>query len=521
MTTRIEQASSSPSPGDGDAARTGFEAPSISLPKGGGDPRDRREVRRQPGHRHRLDVGADRHQPGPLGLRPAALAVLRLRRRQRSVRLRLEPLASRRSPARPTRACRSTATPRSRTSSSSPAPKTWCRSTGRTDGLGRTSGFSATRSGCDRGSLVVTKTNSTAIASAATARASRACSRASSAGPRSARQATSTGARSPRTTSSPSTASTRDSRIADPARRKPHLQLADLRDARRQGQRRPLPLQGGGRRSASISARRTSATAGRRTTSAARPTATSSASATATARRYSTTPGSRPRFLDTTRSTPDRQRRTGCSRWCSTTASTTPAAPTPDDARAHGPAAPDPFSTYRAGLRGPHLPPVPARADVPSLPGRADGVGTRLPRALHRLHLLATSQTPADVRNPVYTFLRAVTQTGYRRNDGGYDKRSLPPRRVRVHRARSCRTRCEEVDPREPGEPSRSAWTAAPTAGPTCTAKASPASSPSRPAPGSTSATSSPIPTAARRPGAREGAVRPARNSSPSSPTSR
>src|SRR3712207_9172156 len=34
---------------------------------------------------------------------------------------------------------------------------------------------------------------------------------------------------------------------------------------------------------------------------------------------------------------------------------------------------------------------------------------------------------PADVRNPVYTFLRSVTQTGYRRNNGGYDSRSLPP----------------------------------------------------------------------------------------------
>jgi hypothetical protein len=33
---------------------------------------------------------------------------------------------------------------------------------------------------------------------------------------------------------------------------------------------------------------------------------------------------------------------------------------------------------------------------------------------------------PADARNPVYTFLKAVTQTGYRRNNGGYDSRSLP-----------------------------------------------------------------------------------------------
>ena len=36
-------------------------------------------------------------------------------------------------------------------------------------------------------------------------------------------------------------------------------------------------------------------------------------------------------------------------------------------------------------------------------------------------------QDPGNARNPVYTFLRAVTQTGYRRNNGGYLKRSLPP----------------------------------------------------------------------------------------------
>lgn len=33
---------------------------------------------------------------------------------------------------------------------------------------------------------------------------------------------------------------------------------------------------------------------------------------------------------------------------------------------------------------------------------------------------------PADVRNLTYTFLQSVTQTGYRRNNGGYDQRSLP-----------------------------------------------------------------------------------------------
>jgi RHS repeat-associated protein len=36
-------------------------------------------------------------------------------------------------------------------------------------------------------------------------------------------------------------------------------------------------------------------------------------------------------------------------------------------------------------------------------------------------------QDPGDVRNAVYTFLRVVTQSGYRRHNGGYLKRSLPP----------------------------------------------------------------------------------------------
>jgi RHS repeat-associated protein len=36
-------------------------------------------------------------------------------------------------------------------------------------------------------------------------------------------------------------------------------------------------------------------------------------------------------------------------------------------------------------------------------------------------------QDPANARNPVYTFLQAITLTGYRRINGGYDKRSLPP----------------------------------------------------------------------------------------------
>ncbi len=33
---------------------------------------------------------------------------------------------------------------------------------------------------------------------------------------------------------------------------------------------------------------------------------------------------------------------------------------------------------------------------------------------------------PADPRNPIYSFLRRATQTGYRRNGAGYDRRSRP-----------------------------------------------------------------------------------------------
>jgi RHS repeat-associated protein len=36
-------------------------------------------------------------------------------------------------------------------------------------------------------------------------------------------------------------------------------------------------------------------------------------------------------------------------------------------------------------------------------------------------------QDPTSARNPIYSFLNEVSQTGYRRNMGGYERRSLPP----------------------------------------------------------------------------------------------
>ncbi|NOT09808.1 MAG: toxin [Gemmatimonadales bacterium] len=53
---------------------------------------------------------------------------------------------------------------------------------------------------------------------------------------------------------------------------------------------------------------------------------------------------------------------------------------------------------------------------------------------------------PADPRNPTYTFLRAVTHTGYRRKGAGYDKRSLPP--VEYHYSQpTIQDAVHEVDP--------------------------------------------------------------------------
>ena len=78
------------------AASDGSERGGVSVPAGLApegrrrDPRHRREVRRQPGHRHRLDDRADRHVAGPRRVRPAARARVRLRRGQRAVRPRLD-----------------------------------------------------------------------------------------------------------------------------------------------------------------------------------------------------------------------------------------------------------------------------------------------------------------------------------------------------------------------------------------------------------------------------------------------
>ncbi|MBA3242865.1 MAG: VCBS repeat-containing protein, partial [Acidobacteria bacterium] len=85
----------------------------------------------------------------------------------------------------------------------------------------------------------------------------------------------------------------------------------------------------------------------------------------------------------------------------------------------------DPFSSYRAGfeVRTGRL--CQRVLMFHHFPGE-EGVGADC-LVCSTDFTYSHEQDPGNVRNPVHTFLRSVTQVGYRRQDGGYLKRSLPP----------------------------------------------------------------------------------------------
>ena len=66
---------------------------------------------------------------------------------------------------------------------------------------------------------------------------------------------------------------------------------------------------------------------------------------------------------------------------------------------------------------------------------------------------------PADATGPVYTFLRAVTQSGYRRDGDGYRASAACRRSSSSTAGRSCRTRCTRSTPTA-SRTCPSAWTA-------------------------------------------------------------
>ncbi|MCL6542211.1 MAG: FG-GAP-like repeat-containing protein [Roseiflexus sp.] len=88
---------------------------------------------------------------------------------------------------------------------------------------------------------------------------------------------------------------------------------------------------------------------------------------------------------------------------------------------------PDPFSTYRAGfeVRTYRLcQRVLMFHHIPDLPTGESGYNG-LVRSTDFTY--AYEEDPTSARNPVYSFLTSVTQSGYRRDGAGYRKRSLPP----------------------------------------------------------------------------------------------
>ena len=85
----------------------------------------------------------------------------------------------------------------------------------------------------------------------------------------------------------------------------------------------------------------------------------------------------------------------------------------------------DPFSSYRAGFEVRTCRLCQRVLMFHHFEGE-EGVGNNcLVRSTDFTY--SHEQAPDDARNPVYTFLLAVTQSGYKRHNGGYLMRSLPP----------------------------------------------------------------------------------------------
>ncbi|HZM89458.1 MAG TPA: SpvB/TcaC N-terminal domain-containing protein, partial [Blastocatellia bacterium] len=85
----------------------------------------------------------------------------------------------------------------------------------------------------------------------------------------------------------------------------------------------------------------------------------------------------------------------------------------------------DPFSSYRSGFEVRTTRMCQRVLMFHHFPGEAGVERDCLVRSTDFTY--SDEVQPTNVRNPVYTFLRKVTQTGYRRNNGGYESRSLPP----------------------------------------------------------------------------------------------
>lgn len=101
-----------------------------------------------------------------------------------------------------------------------------------------------------------------------------------------------------------------------------------------------------------------------------------------------------------------------------------PDTPTPAPDRAW-PVRPDPFSSYRSGFEVRTYRRVQRILMFHDFPAEPEVGADCLVRSLDLTY--ADQQAPVDPGNPIYSFLAAARQTGYRRTAGGYLSRSLPP----------------------------------------------------------------------------------------------
>ena len=120
-----------------------------------------------------------------------------------------------------------------------------------------------------------------------------------------------------------------------------------------------------------------------------------------------------------------------------------PNAPKPLDAGIW-PARQDPFSSYRSAFEVRTYRTCQRVLMFHHFPGEAGVERDCLVRSTDFTY--SDEVDPTDVRNPVYTFLQSVIQTGYRRNNGGYDQSSLPPIEFEYTEP-TVQDSVEEVDP--------------------------------------------------------------------------
>lgn len=121
-------------------------------------------------------------------------------------------------------------------------------------------------------------------------------------------------------------------------------------------------------------------------------------------------------------------------------------APKPND-KGMWPLRNDPFSSYRACFEIRTYRICKRVLMFHHFPGTEDdGVGINcLVRSTDFTY--SKELSPSDAGKPVYTFLHAVTQAGYRRNNGGYVQRCLPPVEF-IYSEPTVQGAVEEVDPK-------------------------------------------------------------------------